>query len=130
MIRALTILVAVAALAVSAAPAPAASGSPAGFSLSLDGINCGFYAEMDSGLTPSAVVFKHGQGTAAFLSWAQSGTHKNATLELHAADGTTVARYYLENAWVAKIEISGLRAGSADVMQETVTIGYLSIGKT
>jgi hypothetical protein len=31
---------------------------------------------------------------------------------------------------VAKIEISGLRAGSADVMQETVTIGYLSIGKT
>jgi hypothetical protein len=89
MIRALTILVAVAALAVSAAPAPAASGSPAGFSLSLDGINCGFYAEMDSGLTPSAVVLKHGQGTAAFLSWAQSGTHKNATLELHAADGTT-----------------------------------------
>ncbi len=130
MIRALGILAAVAAFAVSAAPAPAASVSAAGFELSIDGHSMGFYAEYDSSVGPALVVLKHGQGTAELLSWAQSGTRKTATLELHAADGTTVARYYLESAWVAKVEIGGVKAGSADVRYETVTIGYVSIGKT
>ena len=124
MFRALTILAAIAALAVSATPAPAASGSPVGFELSIDGHSMGFYAEMDSAVVPSSVVLKHGRGTAALLLWAKSGTHKNATLELHAANGTTVARYYLENSWVAKVEIGALKAGASEVLYETVTLVY------
>jgi len=120
MTRVLIILAAVAALALSAAPlASAGPASAARFELSSDGHSMGFFAEMDSAVAPTVIVLKHGQGTAALSSWARSGTRKNATLELHAADGTTVARYHLENSWVAKVETGGL--------YETVTIGSAEI---
>ena len=44
---------------------------------------------------------------------------KSASLVMLAADGPATARYYLESAWPAKIEIGGLRAGSAEVLNET-----------
>ena len=36
--------------------------------------------------------------------------------------GEPVARYHLENAWVPKIEIAPLKAGSNEVLMETVTL--------
>ena len=41
---------------------------------------------------------------------------------MHNTAGEPVARYHLENAWVPKIEISALKAGSSEVLYETVTI--------
>ena len=58
------------------------------------------------------------------MSWAKSGARRNATLEFHAADGTTIARYNLTDAWPAKVEISALEAGSSEVLYETVTLTY------
>ena len=36
--------------------------------------------------------------------------------------GDPVARYHLTNAWPSKLEIGGLKAGSSEVLMETVTI--------
>ncbi len=38
---------------------------------------------------------------------------------MHNTAGEPVARYHLENAWVPKIEISALKAGSSEVLYET-----------
>jgi phage tail-like protein len=47
---------------------------------------------------------------------------KNATLVMYDATGTPVARYHLENAWPAKLEIGSLSAGASEVLMETVTL--------
>jgi T4-like virus tail tube protein gp19 len=41
---------------------------------------------------------------------------------MYDTDGTAVAKYYLESAWPAKIEIGGLKAGASEVLYETVTL--------
>ena len=47
---------------------------------------------------------------------------KSCSLVMYDAAGKPVARYHLENAWPSKIELGALRAGSAEVLTETVTI--------
>jgi phage tail-like protein len=47
---------------------------------------------------------------------------KSCSLVMYNVDGAPVARYYLENAWPAKLEIGGLKAGASEVLLETVTI--------
>jgi phage tail-like protein len=47
---------------------------------------------------------------------------KNAMLTMYNTAGSPVARYHLENAWPAKVEIGGLLAGASIVLMETVTI--------
>ncbi len=47
---------------------------------------------------------------------------KSCSLVMYDASNKPVARYHLENAWPAKIELAGLRAGSADVLTETITL--------
>lgn len=47
---------------------------------------------------------------------------KNASLVMYDATGAPVARYSLENAWPAKLEIGSLRVGSSSVVMETVTL--------
>lgn len=47
---------------------------------------------------------------------------KNCSLVMYDGAGKPVARYYLENAWPKKIEIGALKAGSSEVLIETVTI--------
>ena len=37
-------------------------------------------------------------------------------------DGQPVAKYWLANAWPAKIELAGLQAGSSQALLETVTL--------
>ena len=47
---------------------------------------------------------------------------KSCSLVMYDASGKPVARYHLENAWPSKIELGALRAGSSEVLTETVTI--------
>ncbi len=50
------------------------------------------------------------------------GARKTADLTMYSVDGSPVARFHLENAWPAKIEIGALKAGSSEVLMESVTI--------
>jgi len=63
------------------------------------------------------------------FAWHQSGVEgqtaaarKSATLTMYNTAGEPVAKYYLENAWPSKVEISALKAGSSEVLYETVTL--------
>lgn len=47
---------------------------------------------------------------------------KSCSLVMYDAAGKPVARYHLENAWPSKIELGALRAGSSEVLTETITI--------
>lgn len=47
---------------------------------------------------------------------------KSCSLVMYDAASAPVARYHLENAWPSKIELGPLRAGSSEVLSETVTI--------
>jgi phage tail-like protein len=51
-----------------------------------------------------------------------SAARKTASLVMYDATGTPVARYNLENAWPAKLEIGSLRAGASSILMETVTL--------
>jgi phage tail-like protein len=44
------------------------------------------------------------------------------TLMLQDASGNTLITYILDNAWPAKLDISGLKAGASEVVMETVEI--------
>ena len=50
------------------------------------------------------------------------GGRKTASLVMYNTTGDPVARYNLENAWPAKLEIGALRAGASSVLLETVTL--------
>jgi phage tail-like protein len=41
---------------------------------------------------------------------------------MYNSEGKPVARYHLEHAWVSKLEIGALKAGSSEVLMETATI--------
>ena len=47
---------------------------------------------------------------------------KSCSLVMYNYDGAPVARYHLEHAWPAKLEVSALKAGASEVLMETVTI--------
>lgn len=47
---------------------------------------------------------------------------KSCSLVMYATDGTPVARYHLEMAWPSKLEVGALKAGSSEVLWETVTL--------
>lgn len=51
-----------------------------------------------------------------------TAARKSASLVMYSSDGTPVARYYLQNAWPSKLEVGALRAGSSEVLMETVTL--------
>ena len=51
-----------------------------------------------------------------------SAARKTASLVIYNTTGDPVARYHLENAWPAKLEIGALRAGASSVLLETVTL--------
>ena len=58
----------------------------------------------------------------AALDSRASEVRKSADLTMYNPAGEPVARYHLENAWVPKIEIGALKAGSCEVLYETITI--------
>jgi phage tail-like protein len=79
---------------------------------------------------PTTVTLKRGKDNsmalwrwhAAVLMGTIAAARKDCSLVMYNTDGTPVARYNMENAWPAKLEIGALKAGSNEVLMETVTI--------
>ena len=76
---------------------------------------------------PPTVVLKRGQTSGMELfAWheaarkGQLSARKSCTLTMYDSAGEAVAKYYLPNAWPLKLEISALKAGSSEVLYETV----------
>jgi hypothetical protein len=110
------------------------------FSITIDGFEIASFSELGgitTGNLPSAqqqnpptVVLKRGMTRNLELNaWHElvilgdvAAARKNAVLTIYDAESKPVARYHLENAWPAKIEIGALKAGASEVLMETVTI--------
>ncbi|GAA3988992.1 MULTISPECIES: phage tail protein [Allokutzneria] len=79
---------------------------------------------------PPTVILKRGKtGGMQLWAWHEAvltgnivAARKSCSLVMYNFDGQPVARYYLENAWPSKLEIGALKAGSNDVLTESVTI--------
>jgi phage tail-like protein len=79
---------------------------------------------------PATVVLKRGKSDhMALWAWHESvlngdiiNARKSCSLVMYGPDGKAVARYHLEMAWPSKLEIGALKAGSSEVLMETVTI--------
>jgi hypothetical protein len=111
----------------------------AGFSLTVDGVEIGRFSELvpiSQGdpvkRKPPTIALKRGKtNDMGIVAWHQAtfegqpaAARKSASLVMYAADGTATARYHLESAWPAKIELAGLKAGASEVLQETVTVAF------
>jgi phage tail-like protein len=80
--------------------------------------------------TPPTVILKRGKNDSMELwSWHEAvlagdmaAARKSCSLVMYNTDGKPVARYHMENAWPAKIEIGGLKAGASEVLMESVTV--------
>ena len=79
---------------------------------------------------PPTITLKRGKNSSMELwAWHEAvlngdivAARKSATLVMYNTDGKPVARYHLEHAWPSKLEIGALKAGSSEVLMETVTI--------
>ena len=79
---------------------------------------------------PPTLVLKRGKNSSMELwAWHEAvlngdivAARKSCSLVMYSTDGKPVARYHLEHAWPAKLEIGALKAGSSEVLMETVTI--------
>ena len=79
---------------------------------------------------PPTLVLKRGKNTSMELwAWHEAvlngdivAARKSCSLVMYSTDGKPVARYHLEHAWPAKLEIGGLKAGASEVLMETVTL--------
>jgi phage tail-like protein len=79
--------------------------------------------------TPPTLTLKRGKNSSLEMwQWHEAvwmgdpGARKSCSLVMYNTDGTPVARYHLEQAWPAKIEIGGVKSGANEVLVETVTI--------
>jgi phage tail-like protein len=82
--------------------------------------------------TPPTVTLKHGRATSMEL-WAwheaalmgnMSAARRSASLAVYAYERDPVLRYNLEQAWPSKLEMGGLKAGTTELMMESITIAY------
>jgi len=79
---------------------------------------------------PPTVVLKRGKNNSmelwgwheAVLFGNMAQARKSCSLVMYNVEGKPVARYHLEHAWPAKIEIGSLKAGASEVLMESVTI--------
>lgn len=79
---------------------------------------------------PATLVLKRGKNSSMELwAWHElvlrgdlGRANRSCVLTMHGPDGTPVAQYQLEHAWPSKLEIGALKAGSSEVLMETVTI--------
>ena len=121
--------------------------SAARFGLSIDGVQIASFSEL-AGISSTVDLIPSDEGPLlgrsvksvsivlrrpmnrdmTVSSWheaAQAGiqaARKSCSLVMYDAEGTPVARYYLENAWPSKVDIGSLKAGSSEVLMETVTM--------
>jgi tail tube protein gp19 len=119
--RILIALLAAAALAVAATPRSHAAGAPAArFSLEINGANAGYF--LDASMVYGSSELRHGVVTPAFHAWALSGKRADLDVVMYNSDGKPVARYHLEDAWPAKIEIGALKSWPSEVLYESITL--------
>lgn len=79
---------------------------------------------------PPTIILSRGKNAGMELwAWHEAvlngdiaAARKSASLVMYNTDGKPVARYHLEHAWPAKIEIGSLKAGASEVLMEKVTI--------
>ncbi|HEY0452637.1 phage tail protein [Actinophytocola sp.] len=79
---------------------------------------------------PATLVLKRGKNSSMELwAWHEAvlmgdivAARKSCSLVMYDTAGKPVARYHLEHAWPAKLEIGALKAGASEVLMETVTI--------
>src|SRR6266545_6400244 len=79
---------------------------------------------------PPTITLKRGKNNSMELwTWHETvlmgdmaAARKSCSLVMYNVDGKPVARYHMEHAWPAKIEIGGLKAGASEVLMETVVI--------
>lgn len=114
-------------------------------SLVVDGIEIGAFNEI-GGITssikapradgqaarlrpPLSVVLKRqASGDLAMSAWHHStmtqdtNFKKDVTLIFYNTEGNPVARFYLGNAWPTEYHLSALKAGSSEIIYETVTL--------
>ena len=83
---------------------------------------------------PPTLVLKRGKNSGLELfAWheaarnGQLSARKSCTLTMYNSAGEPVAKYYLPNAWPFKLEISALKAGSSEVLYETVHLSADSV---
>ncbi len=118
------------------------------FSISIDGVEIASFSEL-MGISSSVDVVERNRsgarperfaveglvslgrpltGSLELSKWHEQAIskgpriRKDMVLTVHGTDDRPVARYYLENAWPAKIEIGALKAGASEVLLETVTM--------
>ena len=78
---------------------------------------------------PPKVTLKRGlDGTTEIWTWHQrvlmgsADAPQTCSLKLVGADNEPRVTYLLENAWPAKVDIAGLKAGASEVVMETVEL--------
>jgi phage tail-like protein len=76
-----------------------------------------------------SIVLKRGVSQdLAMSSWHRAATtqvtgyKKNVSLIFYNTDGTPVAKFWLTNAWPAEYHLSSLKAGSSEIVYESVTL--------
>ena len=131
--------------AVLVVAAPAAQGRPtaARFAITIDGVEIATFSELQ-GISTKIDVLEGSSETfnveglvslgrplttdLTLAKWHEEAVangpriRKNMVLLVHGPNGAPVARYHLENAWPAKIEIGALKVGASEVLMETVTL--------
>jgi phage tail-like protein len=132
------------------AGAPADQITAARFSLSIDGVEIGQFADLGAITSelelpeiqkepggkklprriPPTVTLSRGMNQdLSIFAWHQVvvegqflAARKNCSLIMYSASGTPVARYYLKGAWPSKVGISALKSGANEILIETVTL--------
>ncbi|BCB88706.1 phage tail protein [Phytohabitans suffuscus] len=88
------------------------------------------YKKLPGKSKPPTIVLRRGK-TSGMELWAWHETvlngriaeaRRSASLVMYNFDGIPVARYHMFHAWPSKLEIGALKAGSSEVLMETVTI--------
>jgi phage tail-like protein len=122
------------------------------FSITIDGHEIASFAELQ-GITTSVTPLEFMKSGAAYLQnpagrknvltfkdgtsntlqmWAwheaarnglMAAPRKSAKLVVYDR-GTVVASYFLENAWPSEVDMRGLKAGSSEILMETVVLNY------
>ncbi len=96
----------------------------------LTSIDRGALKKLPGKRIPPTVTLKRGLNSSTEIwSWHEAvlfgdiaSALKTCTLDMDDQNGKPVARYHLENAWPSKVEVGALKAGSSEVLMETVTI--------
>ena len=86
--------------------------------------------KMPGKVKPATLILKRGKNASMELwAWHEAAlmgdivaARKSCSLVMYDTAGKPVARYHLEHAWPAKLEIGALKAGASEVLMETVTI--------